>query len=663
MAPIQLLIRSCTPSFDKGLVAVEESSTATTKTLASVLYPGCASEDTQPKLFFEGHLLYDHHTPVECGVKAGSTLVAVARRQRSSSASQPATRGSPPDQATVDALTIAEAKARGLPEEAPPSTVQQGPRLRTVEAQIMSMLQGTDFGGGFSGEFANEEDEEEEDGAEPADVEVPEPDPQGLANLQEMGFSAGAARRALLLNHNDPEAAVDWVLRHGSDANLEAPLTSEELQAAWRPRRRRHHRAGVADPELVQHLVDMGFDRDRSSSALIRVRNDAEHACQMLLAEDQLREAVGAATGTTATAPGGAAAAAGTPGGARAPAAAGDSSTAVDGAGQPTERQGGDGDNGLAGMDASGSSSSGYTTDDEAGGDEHMMGASSEEGGHPLIDLHDSQTDDSDLDEYDMDDSDSNSDMDEGGSDMQMPPPAEDDYEVGLQDLPDATGGVPSDSISMGVTFGPDGEPFHAMVGLQDLISNHNDEQIIQEIQSSPMMIDAVQSLLAGGGAPLAHLSEHPEMAPLVRRLRRIVGIETDNDEPTSAVVVSPAAVRSPAAPGNLQRLSQALVALVSQANTPGGAVPLTPGPAAAAASPAATGVGSPPALQRRPSTTSRARSLRTELADDAATVAAASNNVPDTSQQASTVAEAAGYMGGCHPDARDPAKQGSSPQ
>lgn len=47
----------------------------------------------------------------------------------------------------------------------------------------------------------------------------------------------------------------------------------------------------------------------------------------------------------------------------------------------------------------------------------------------------------------------------------------------------------------------------------------------VQEIQSSPVMIDAVQSLLAGGGAPLAHLSDHPEMATLVRRLRRIVGV------------------------------------------------------------------------------------------------------------------------------------------
>lgn len=45
-------------------------------------------------------------------------------------------------QATIEALTIAEARARGLPEEAPQSAVPKSSRMQTVEAQLMGMLQG-----------------------------------------------------------------------------------------------------------------------------------------------------------------------------------------------------------------------------------------------------------------------------------------------------------------------------------------------------------------------------------------------------------------------------------------------------------------------------------------------------------------------------------------
>ena len=45
----------------------------------------------------------------------------------------------------------------------------------------------------------------------------------------------------------------------------------------------------------------------------------------------------------------------------------------------------------------------------------------------------------------------------------------------------------------------------------------------LQEVASSPMLIDAVQALLQNSAA-YSSLVDHPEMAPYIRGLRRLVG-------------------------------------------------------------------------------------------------------------------------------------------
>ena len=60
---------------------------------------------------------------------------------------------------------------------------------------------------------------------------MPEPDAEGLAQLQDMGFSAALAGKALLLSRNRPDAALEWALQHADDADAEAPPSPSELQA------------------------------------------------------------------------------------------------------------------------------------------------------------------------------------------------------------------------------------------------------------------------------------------------------------------------------------------------------------------------------------------------------------------------------------------------
>lgn len=75
-------------------------------------------------------------------------------------------------------------------------------------------------------------------GAEPPmneEVVVPEPNPTHIAQLGDMGFSAAAARRALLLNRNAVNAAANYLLAHGGDGDIEAEPTEQELRCGVLP--------------------------------------------------------------------------------------------------------------------------------------------------------------------------------------------------------------------------------------------------------------------------------------------------------------------------------------------------------------------------------------------------------------------------------------------
>ena len=53
--------------------------------------------------------------------------------------------------------------------------------------------------------------------------------PEILAPLLEMGFSEGRAIKALILNMLNPEIAITWLLEHAEDADIDDPLTPQQL--------------------------------------------------------------------------------------------------------------------------------------------------------------------------------------------------------------------------------------------------------------------------------------------------------------------------------------------------------------------------------------------------------------------------------------------------
>ena len=58
-------------------------------------------------------------------------------------------------------------------------------------------------------------------------------DNNALEILQQMGFPENRARKALILNHMNAEAAAEWLLRFIDDPYADAPLTIQELMQSY----------------------------------------------------------------------------------------------------------------------------------------------------------------------------------------------------------------------------------------------------------------------------------------------------------------------------------------------------------------------------------------------------------------------------------------------
>jgi len=61
-------------------------------------------------------------------------------------------------------------------------------------------------------------------------VQIPVADPEAVKSIVEMGFSETRAEKALILNGNSVEAAMEWLFQHCEDADIDVPLTQAQLQ-------------------------------------------------------------------------------------------------------------------------------------------------------------------------------------------------------------------------------------------------------------------------------------------------------------------------------------------------------------------------------------------------------------------------------------------------
>lgn len=104
--------------------------------------------------------------------------------------------------------------------------------------------------------------EDDDDGAA---GDEPTPDPDIVTSAMAMGFSENAGKRAALATSNaGPDHAINWIMGHMDDADLNDPLPGPGSSGG----------SGVgADPAVVQAAVIMGFSENAGKRAALATSN------------------------------------------------------------------------------------------------------------------------------------------------------------------------------------------------------------------------------------------------------------------------------------------------------------------------------------------------------------------------------------------------------
>ncbi|XP_050395048.1 ubiquitin-associated domain-containing protein 1 [Patella vulgata] len=141
----------------------------------------------------------------------------------------------------------------------------------------------------------------------------PKVDTATLKQLTDMGFPGNRARKALILNKMSVMSAMEWLLQHQNDADIDEdvpepdtdqPPPEEEgavggiesasgespkvtnIRQSLKAFRKREFRP---NPRALQKLLEMGFEEQEAGDALRVARNDQDAACEWLLGDRKMR--------------------------------------------------------------------------------------------------------------------------------------------------------------------------------------------------------------------------------------------------------------------------------------------------------------------------------------------------------------------------------------
>lgn len=236
------------------------------------------------------------------GVQHGAQLVLIQKRD--SVAPRHLLYGRRPELADVEVAIRADADRLGRSIE-PGSPSQPARRGNAVEhhlQRLMQSLEGSGMEGAMLPEFLSEVLAGRDGaagagrvrviGARPhprrrAPLVVQQPTAEAIQLLQDMGFRATAARRALLLCRNSVEAAANWLLSNGDDDDADVEPTAAELSEAYGGQPVQIAQDGPQpepDAADVQMLEAMGFATEAARRALQRFPD--VHAAAEALATD-----------------------------------------------------------------------------------------------------------------------------------------------------------------------------------------------------------------------------------------------------------------------------------------------------------------------------------------------------------------------------------------
>lgn len=126
------------------------------------------------------------------------------------------------------------------------------------------------------------EDKESDSSGQEEDLQ-PNVDHAILKQLTDMGFKETRAKKALILNRMSPMLAMEWLLQHEGDADIDEPL----VLGARAGKTRRKRKEFVPNPRAVNNLKEMGFQEEEILMALKATGNNQEAACDWLLGDRQ----------------------------------------------------------------------------------------------------------------------------------------------------------------------------------------------------------------------------------------------------------------------------------------------------------------------------------------------------------------------------------------
>jgi len=268
---------------------IELSLTESVGNLKKEIFSKLQVPSENQKLIFQGNVLQNAFSIKDCNIKDGDTVICLVGRRPESK--QIKSQESPTKElireATVKAFGNGQ-KAKRKPDRAFPDS--------SVAARLTRQLQEL-MGGEISNTQSNDQsndqseknDEEENEEEDSELLDAPVADQELLQRIKEFGFKEEHGTKALILNHNNLELAMEWLLQHAEDTDIDEPIAPQTLRhiALRQPRNL------APDASVVKRFVDMGFTEEDVSSALRATHNNPEAAMSWLLGEREQVESEG----------------------------------------------------------------------------------------------------------------------------------------------------------------------------------------------------------------------------------------------------------------------------------------------------------------------------------------------------------------------------------
>jgi len=134
--------------------------------------------------------------------------------------------------------------------------------------------------------------------SQPVPTQQPQPTPTindipinavALESLRDMGFPESQAKKALILCKMNLHRAMEWILEHKDDPNIDDPLTEEQITQVQAtqgvPTPIRAPAPTMSNSQMAQQLTEMGFNSDDANAALRATNYNFEQATAWLLGD------------------------------------------------------------------------------------------------------------------------------------------------------------------------------------------------------------------------------------------------------------------------------------------------------------------------------------------------------------------------------------------